>query len=139
MSDVAMDCSAALPWVFADESTAATTAMQDGIARGRKVWVPSLWHLEIANVLLGAKKRGRIDEAGIRKFFSTLQLYDIEVDMETPSLAWSQTLALAEQYGLTAYDAAYLELALRKGLPLATLDRDLRGAATRAGIDLVLK
>lgn len=133
MREFVLDSSATLPWVFASEATPATRALQDVLARGGKAWVPALWHLELGNVLLGARRQGRIDQAGIEKFLSTLGLYDIEVDGETMTSAWAKTLGLAESYALTLYDAAYLELALRKGLPLASLDDSLRKAMRRAG------
>lgn len=133
MSEFVLDCSATIPWVFASEATAETDALLDRLASGDKAWVPALWHLELANVLLGARRKGRIDQAGIEQFLSALAVYDIEVDAETMAVAWSKTLAFAEGHGLTVYDAAYLELALRRGLPLATLDDSLRRAMQQAG------
>ena len=138
MKEFVLDCSATLPWVFASEATPATDALLDALAAGGKAWVPALWHLELGNVLLGARRRSRIDRAGMEKFFSVLGVYDIEVDRETMSVAWSKTLALADSYELTVYDAAYLELALRKGLPLASLDSALRKAVQNAGGSLAL-
>ena len=138
MKEFVLDCSATIPWVFASETTPETEALLDTLAAGGKAWVPSLWHLEVANVLLGAQRKGRIDRAGIEKFLSTLALYDIEVDPETLAVAWSKALALAESFSLTVYDAAYLELALRRGLPLATLDTQLRKAVKSAGGQLGL-
>ena len=133
-----LDCSATLPWIFASEATTATNRLLDQLSAGAKAWVPCLWHLELGNVLLGAQRRGRIDRAGIEKFFSCLSVYDIEVDGETMALAWSKTFAFGERFGLTMYDATYLELALRKGLPLASLDSQLRAAMKKAGGILVL-
>lgn len=138
MSECVLDCSATLPWVFADEATSAADALLDDLAAGAHAWVPALWHLEIANVMLGAQRRGRIDRAGVEKFLATLNAFEIEVDDQTIALAWSKTLGLAEAYGLSAYDAAYLELALRRGLPLATLDQDLRRACGKAGVKTLL-
>jgi predicted nucleic acid-binding protein len=138
MSNFVLDCSATLPWVFASEATKATHALHAVLVEGGKAWVPALWHLELGNVLLGAKRKGRIDQAGIEKFFATLQLYDIEVDGETMGCAWSKTIGLAETHALSVYDAAYLELALRRGLPLASLDKPLRHAMTQAGGALAL-
>jgi predicted nucleic acid-binding protein len=128
-----LDCSATLPWVFVSEATPATDALLDALAGGGKAWVPALWHLELANALLGAQRRGRIDQAGIEGFLSALAVYDIEVDGQTISLAWPKTLALAGKFGLSVYDAAYLELALRRSLPLATLDKPLLAALKKAG------
>lgn len=138
MSEFVLDCSACLPWVFADEATPSTEALLDDLANGGHAWVPALWHLEVANVMIGAQRRGRIDKAGAEKFFATLKAFDIEVDDETISVAWTKTVGLGEAYGLSAYDAAYLELALRKGLPLASLDRGLRDACSKAGGRLLL-
>jgi predicted nucleic acid-binding protein len=127
-----------MPWVFANEATPATEALLDDLANGGHAWVPALWHLELANVMLGAQRRGQIDKAATEKFLATLNAFDIEVDDETLSLAWTKTLGLGEAYGLTVYDTTYLELALRKGLPLASLDRDLRAACAKAGGRLLL-
>lgn len=133
MKEFVLDCSATLPWVFASEATKETDALLDVLTKGGKAWVPALWHLELGNVLLGAQRKGRIDKAGIEGFLSALDVYEIEVDGETMALAWSKTLALAESFGLSVYDAAYLELALRRGLPLATLDSALLAALKKAG------
>mgnify|MGYP003347308024 FL=1 len=138
MSGFVLDCSATLPWVFANEAKPATDALLDELASGGHAWVPGLWHLELANALLGARLRGLIDKAGMEKFLATLRSLDIEVDDDTTSVAWTGILALGEAYGLTAYDAAYLELALRKGLPLASLDLQLRKACAKAGGRLLL-
>lgn len=137
-AEFVLDCSATLPWIFASEATEATSRLLDQLSDGAKAWVPSLWHLELGNVLLGAQRRGRIDSAGIEKFFSSLNAYDIEVDNETMAVAWSKTFALGEKFGLTMYDACYLELALRRGLPLASLDGTLRSAMQKAGGVLVV-
>jgi predicted nucleic acid-binding protein len=133
VKEFVLDCSATVPWVFASEATPATDGLLDVLTRGGKAWVPALWHLELGNVLLGAQRRARIDQAGITGFLSALAAYDIEIDGHTMSLAWSQTLALADRFALTVYDAAYLELALRRRLPLATLDNALLAALKKAG------
>jgi predicted nucleic acid-binding protein len=137
-AEFVLDCSATMPWIFASEATGETDRLLDQLAGGAKAWVPSLWHLEVGNVLLGAQRKGRIDKAGIEKFFSCLAIYDIEVDLETTALAWSKTFSLGETFGLTMYDAAYLELALRKGFALASLDEPLRKAMQKAGGRLIL-
>ena len=133
-----LDCSATMPWIFHDEATKATVRLQDDVTAGAEAWVPALWHLELANVLLTAQKRGRIDRAGIESALSKLGAYHITIDGETMTQAWNKTLDLALQYKLTTYDAAYLELALRRNLPLATLDDALIEAAKAAGVSLVL-
>ena len=134
-----LDCSATLLWIFADEAAEATDQLLDTLQNGAQAWVPALWHLELANVLVGAQRRGRIDQAGIEAFLSHLTSYAISVDVETIARAWTKTLDLAVRHGLSAYDAAYLELALRRDLPLATKDRALINAARRAGVRLVLE
>lgn len=138
MGDFVLDCSATLPWVFADEATPAADELLDRLSGGACAWVPALWHLELGNVLLGAKRRNRIDQAGIEAFLSQLAIYAIAVDDQTMERAWQKTLDLALQHGLSTYDAAYLELALRRGLPVATLDRELMVAARTCGVALLL-
>ncbi len=134
-----LDCSATLPWIFTDGAAEATDQLLDTLQNGAQARVPALWHLELANVLVGAQRRGRIDQAGIEAFLSHLTSYAISVDVETIARAWTKTLDLAVRHGLSAYDAAYLELALRRDLPLATKDRTLINAARRAGVRLVLE
>ncbi len=133
-----LDCSATLPWVFSDEVTAASDRQLDELANGARAWVPSLWHLELGNVLLGAMRRRRIDRAGVEAFLAQLGALDIRVDQETVERSWAKTLDLALQYDLSVYDAAYLELALRRGLPLSKLDSALIDAARLAGVGLCL-
>jgi predicted nucleic acid-binding protein len=134
-----LDCSAALPWVFADEVTAGTDRLLDELAAGEQALVPAIWPLELGNVLLGAMRKKRIDQAGVETFFSRLGDLEILVDVETADRAWDKTLDLAQQHRLSAYDAAYLELAMRRGVPLATLDKGLAAACRAAGVKLKLR
>jgi len=99
--------------------------------------VPALWRLEIANSLTVAARRGRIDGEFRRAALGDLAMLEITTDPHTGANAWGQTLQLADQCGLTVYDAAYLELALRRRLPLATLDEKLRAGATGCGVELL--
>jgi len=133
VEEFVLDCSATLPWLFASEATVATDRLLVALTDGAKAWVPALWHLELGNVLLGAQWRGRVDKAGIERFLSGLAVYNIEVDHATVEVAWTKTFSIGETLGLTMYDAAYLELALRRGLPLASLDEQLRKAMRKAG------
>ena len=133
MKSFVLDCSATLPWIFGSEANQESEALLDSLAAGGTAWVPALWHLELATVLLGAQRKGKLDQAGIEAFLGALAAFEIEVDPETMALAWTKTLALAREHGLTVYDAAYLELALRRGIPLATRDRALAEAVHRAG------
>jgi predicted nucleic acid-binding protein len=95
--------------------------------------VPALWHLEVANALLVGERRKRTTAAKVSHFLTLLSALPITVDEETATRAWSDTLSLARTHGLSAYDAAYLELAVRQGLPLATLDEPLRAALRTVG------
>jgi predicted nucleic acid-binding protein len=123
-----LDCSITLAWVYADETTAPVRQVFDLVSQG-VAWVPSLWRLEVANVLEMSTRRGRHDAAFRNATLADLTHLPIQVDGETDIRAWTETLDLAERHRLTMYDAAYLELAQRRSFPLATLDRDLRRAA----------
>ncbi len=131
-----LDSSLALAWLFVDEKTEAAEAVLHSVAEAGAV-VPNIWHLEIANTIQLAVRRRRIDGTVRDGFLSYLSALDISPDPETSARAWTSTLGLAERFSLTAYDAAYLELADRRGLPLATLDNELRGAADRLGVALL--
>ncbi|MEO6828981.1 MAG: type II toxin-antitoxin system VapC family toxin, partial [Acidobacteriaceae bacterium] len=102
-------------------------------------WVPSLWRLEIANILEMGILRGRHDARFRDATLTDLALLPIRLDLETDKQAWVATAHLAHRTRLTLYDAAYLELAKRRGLPLATLDRELRAAAKVEGVLLMGK
>lgn len=130
-----IDSSLTLTWFFEDERTDATLALLDRVQQSGAV-VPSLWRLEVANALQMGIRRGRIDASYRDASLLDLSALDITVDAVGNDFAWSTTLRLAERFRLTLYDAAYLELAQRLGLPLATLDRALRVAA--AGVDVAL-
>lgn len=101
--------------------------------------VPNLWHLEAANVLLGAEKRSEVDAGEIERFISQLENLPIYVDPLTSHQSFSRIMALSRIYKLSSYDAAYLELAIREGLPLATLDKDLRKAGIKANVEIYLR
>ncbi|MFZ4406493.1 MAG: type II toxin-antitoxin system VapC family toxin [Paracraurococcus sp.] len=131
-----LDTSVALSWQFEDEQTPATRAVLAQVTRTGAV-VPSLWRLEVASALQTAVRRKRLAQAGRDAAVQDLAMLEIELDIETDIHAWGATLALADRFNLTPYDAAYLELALRRGLPLATLDRALRQAAGASGVALL--
>jgi predicted nucleic acid-binding protein len=128
-----LDGSVTLAWLFHDEKDPYADAI---VARLPAVamLVPRLWRLEIANVLLVGERRKRCSQADTTAWLSFLSGLPIVVDSATEARAWTDTLSLARQHGLTAYDAAYLELALRESLPLATLDAKLEAAATAVGV-----
>jgi predicted nucleic acid-binding protein len=100
-------------------------------------WVPGLWRLEVANVLEAGVRKGRGDAAFRDAALADLALLPIAIDPETNQHAWGATAHLASRHRLTLYDAAYLELAQRRRLPLATLDKELRTAAAAEGITLL--
>jgi predicted nucleic acid-binding protein len=133
---VVLDSSATLAWVHGDERTQAIEAVFDHVAEHGAV-VPGLWHLEIANGLTVALRRKRISFAERADALADLAQLDISVDVETGQHAWTATIQFADLYGLSVYDAAYLELARRRRLPLVTLDKALVRAASGAGVDLL--
>jgi predicted nucleic acid-binding protein len=131
-----VDSSIALTWCFQDEATAAADALllrltDDG------AYAPSLWPLEVLNALMTAQRRGRISSLERQDRVALLQALPIMLDRETAGQAWTLTNLLAERHGLTLYDAAYLELAQRLNLPLATLDADLARATSDLGIQVL--
>lgn len=131
-----LDSSATLAWIYQEETTEAILQLFDRII-GSSAWVPGLWRLEVANVLETGVRRKLRDAAFRNTSLSDLPLLPIQVDPETSLRAWGETIRLAERHRLTVYDASYLELALRRGLPLATLDRQLRGAAKLEQVELL--
>ena len=128
-----LDTSVAIAWLFEDEASAEADALAARVAQEGAI-TPSLWRLEVANVLLQAEKRGRIAASDVALRLELLDALPISTDGETDARAWREGLALARLHGLTSYDAAYLELAIRKGLALATRDRALIAAARKAGV-----
>jgi predicted nucleic acid-binding protein len=130
-----IDSSITLAWLFEDEGTPQADAVMRQVAEAGAV-VPSLWRLEVANGLQSAVRRKRIDVAFRDASIADLHSLPIAVDTETDRNAWGTTLTLAERCRLTLYDAAYLELAQRLRLPLASLDTELRAAGRALGVAL---
>jgi predicted nucleic acid-binding protein len=133
-----LDNSVALTWCFEDERTPATTALLEQIGEAGAL-APMLWPLEALNGLLVAERRGRLDAPRRRLLAGFLSALPIRFDDETASQVWTATMRLAERFALSSYDAAYLELAQRRRLPLATLDHDLRAAAAALGVTVLGK
>ena len=131
-----LDSSVALAWIYSDETTEAIRRLFNMVAEDGAV-VPALWRLEVANSLTVAARSGRIDADFRRAALADLALLDIRADPDTDSHAWTGTLQLADRFRLTVYDAAYLELAQRRALPLATLDEELLGAAAALRIGML--
>lgn len=132
-----LDASVTLAWCFPEESTAFTDAVLDRLAGGGEALVPALWPFEVANGLLVAARRKRITEAGTTSILHRIGGLPIAVDPVRLDRTLETVLLAAQAHELTGYDAAYLELALREGLPMATLDEKLRSAARSAGIALL--
>jgi predicted nucleic acid-binding protein len=136
MSAGVIDSSIALTWCFEDEASAETDRLFERV-RDDGAIVRGLWHLELGNVLLQAERRGRISRADIAIRLALIADLPISVDQETTLRAWREILLLAQAENLTAYDAAYLELAARGGLPLMTKDQALAAAAKRIGVTVL--
>jgi predicted nucleic acid-binding protein len=130
-----LDNSIVMAWSFADETSAYADAVLDTLITTETI-VPALWPLEVANALLVRERRKRSTEAETIRWIGILNKLPIVIDDETNARAWSDTLALARGHKLSAYDAAYLELAIRRRLPLATLDEPLKAAAKAVGATL---
>ena len=131
-----IDNSVSMRWFFGDgkpKDLAYAAEVLDAMRNGSAL-VPVTWGLEVANVIARAEAKGLVTEARSEVFLGMLEEVDIEVDEATFSRTLSDTLQLARRYRLSAYDASYLELALREGIPMATLDEDLQKAARKAGV-----
>ena len=131
-----IDSSLTLAWIYLDELTPTTLQLSQSISK-TGAWVPSLWRLEIANSLYFSVRRRRIDRAFRDRAVQDLSRLAISIDTATNEFAWTTTLTLSDRFGLTMYDACYLELAQRRELPLATLDKDLQKAAKALDIPLL--
>ncbi|MBX9624519.1 MAG: type II toxin-antitoxin system VapC family toxin [Gemmataceae bacterium] len=131
-----LDGSVALAWFFEDEDSAYADSVQDAFAAGASAAVPVLWPFEVANSLLVGERRKRVTAEKTARFVALLGTLAIRADDESASRVWTDTIALARRHGLTVYDAAYLELAVRLAAPLATLDKQLLAAAPAANVPI---
>lgn len=133
---VVIDASVTLAWVYSDERSAPIERIFSMVVEDVG-WVPAIWHLEVANGLQQGIRRRRIDKDFRDGALTDLAALELAVDADTSAAAWHETLRLADRFRLTLYDACYLELAQRKALPLATLDRDHRKAGESLGLELL--
>lgn len=133
-----IDSSVVLAWYFADESDPYADSVAKSLKKATAV-VPTHFHLEIANILVVGERRQRSSNAQATAFLTRLAALPLIVDGQTVASAWSDTMALARSHKLSAYDAAYLELATRESLPIATLDDDVKDAAIAIGIPLYMR
>ena len=135
MTGIVVDASVALAWCFPDEAS----EYADGVLvalEGRTAIVPAIWALEIANGLLVGERRKRVRQPDVRRFVELLRGLRVTEHSQTVPDTVGNVLPLARDYGLSAYDAAYLDVAVRQGAPLATLDNALREAGRSVGITI---
>jgi len=133
VADLVLDSSVTLAWFLPDERRAGADVLLDRVTSGGAL-APTLWPIEVGNAFLSAQRHRRLSQAERTQALGFLASLPIDIDPATGKEAWTASLGLAEQHGLTLYDAVYLELAIRQNLPLASLDRQLLRAATAAGI-----
>jgi len=136
LSRFILDASVTLCWCFENQATQYTEAIFERLAGGEEASVPFIWPLEVANVLLMAERRRALKLAQVTGFLEQLSAWPIQVDTLGVDRAFQQILNAARSHNLSTYDAAYLELAVRQGLPLATLDKDLTKAANAVGVKI---
>ena len=130
-----LDCSVAIAWSFKDEATQSTSSILRSLSSGSGAVVPSVWPLEVMNVLLVAERNNRITKQETKEIISILG--ELPIEVEEPLILTDGFLALAREHKLTSYDASYIELALRRGLPIATLDKLIQKAAKKLNLKLV--
>ena len=134
--DFVIDNSVVMTWCFKDEKNKYTDAILDTLEFST-AFVPSIWPLEVGNVLLVAERKKRLSEADSTRFIALLTELPIMIEQEPPDRMLKDILALAREHQLSSYDASYLDLAMRKGLPIATLDNGLIAAAKRSQVPIV--
>ena len=131
-----VDASVAIGWVHPAQATKETAAALEAVEGGAVLEVPALWPLEVANALTVLVRRKKLTETDRQTALGWLRGLPVRTDQEMASLAFTTLSELASAYRLSIYDAAYLELAMRRGLPLATLDQRLRNAAAAVGVQV---
>lgn len=136
MTGFVLDASVALSWCFADEATSHTIALLKRLGR-EMAFVPSLWTLEVGNILVMVERRKRISYAQITEFLTLLKGLNVQIDHETAKYSFHEILAIAHCEKMTTYYASYLELAMRLGKPLASKDEQLKKVARRLGIEIL--
>ena len=136
MSAFVLDASMALSWLFQDETSSRSRAIED-LSDEHQLVVPAHWFAEVANGMLNGERRRRTTADEARRFVERIGTLDIEIDTLEPGEMFTRILPLARAHKLTIYDTPYLELAERRGLPLASFDDDLNAAARSVGVALV--
>ena len=135
MDSIVLDASVAMTWCYPDENARYAYSVLDALENVSAV-VPSLWPVEVANAVIVGERRHHLSAADVTRFFELLRNLSIVIDSQTGIRSFSETMALARTYGLSAYDAVYLELAMRENLTLATLDEQLKKAANASGVTI---
>ncbi|MFN3566678.1 MAG: type II toxin-antitoxin system VapC family toxin [Burkholderiaceae bacterium] len=128
-----LDSSVALAWLLPDEGSEAVDKLADQI-EAETIVVPAVWRLEVGNALLTALRRERLARKDVERLLALVAALPVEQDLPLDDAAYARVMAIAQRFGLTSYDAAYLELAKRRGVALATLDARLRQASAKAGV-----
>ena len=136
MAAAVINSSTTIAWFMPDEHDARSEQLLDLVTEEGAL-VPGLWPIEVANALLFAVRRNRVSRTHCERALKCLARLPIEIDTETTARAWGPTFEVAVRFGLTIYDATYLELAQRHELPLASLDRELRAAGRALGLKLL--
>lgn len=136
MADFVVDNSVVMAWCFADEVGDYADRVL-GKLESAEVLVPAIWPLEVGNVLLVAERRKRLSEADSIRFLALLCELPITVEQESPDRMMKEIVALAREYDLSTYDASYLDLAMKRGLPIATQDKALLKAAQKSNVVVV--
>lgn len=137
MNRLVVDASITLSWLLPDEAIPGSLAAREGLLKAESVWVPAHWRLEVCNALWMAERRKRLGATGIAQAVALFTQLPVLTDPETNDHAGAETLALAGQHTISVYDAAYLELALRRGAALASLDRPLRAVAKKLALPIL--
>lgn len=137
MSDpFVVDNSVVMSWCFKDETNEYADAVLDLLCE-TTAFVPSIWPLEVVNVLVTAERRGRLSEADTVRFITLLSQLPIHVEQERPERIMKDLTALAREHNLSSYDASYLDLSMKRGLSIATLDARLIEAAKKVNVSIV--
>jgi len=136
MGSFVLDCSMTMAWCFQDEATPRTNSVRSSLTKNSAI-VPTVWCLEVINVLLVAEQRKRMSKTDSITFLSFLKELPIEIETEHPSMSHENIMELGRKHALSSYDAAYLDLALRKTVPLATLDTKLQAIAKKLDVQVI--
>jgi predicted nucleic acid-binding protein len=138
MDAFVLDCSVTMAWCFVDEATRKTDDLLDSLTGARRAYTPSIWPLEVANVVLVSERKARISQKDAARFLVLLWELPVTIDQEMTPLIIQSILKLGRTHQISSYDAAYLELALRRDLAMATLDKRLKKVAKSLGVPSLL-